>query len=399
MDRFAFVGHSPFTRILDAQRTHCSAVIVDAGPEMKPVGSGPELVACAPGARWLAMIGLALAACAFCAPAARAADPGRACSSSVSLAAGIGDNAGMVFVPGGAFVMGSDSEQPEERYTHLVRVDGFWIDTHEVTNAEFATFVEATGYITQAERKDNPGAAVFVAPTELTRGNDITQWWEFRDDANWRAPAGGDSSIIGKENHPVVDVTYEDALAYAKWRGHDLPTEAEWEFASRGGQRYAAGASDAYDRGRPTANTWQGVFPVLNTGEDGYPGTAPVGCFTPNAYGLYDMIGNVWEWTSDWYRRGHARQPAVNPTGPAAPVVFDLGRSPSKVIKGGSFLCASNYCARYRTSSRQPQEVDLGTTHVGFRTIRRVAPAQTTQQSRQSTTLQADVLPGMVPPR
>lgn len=278
----------------------------------------------------------------------------------------------MAFIPGGTFVMGSDRQLPEERFTHLVRVDGFWMDTHEVTNAEFAEFVRATGYVTAAERKGTSGAAVFVAPTRPVRGNDISQWWQFKADANWRHPEGASSDLHGRDNHPVVDVTYDDALAYAKWRGRELPTEAEWEYASRGGSREEVGASGAYSTsGKPLANTWQGVFPVLNTGEDGFIGTAPVGCFNANAYGLFDMIGNVWEWTSDWYRRGHASESVVNPQGPAGPVRLERGHTPARVIKGGSFLCASNYCARYRSTSRQPQEIDLGTTNVGFRTILR----------------------------
>jgi len=293
------------------------------------------------------------------------------CKGVATLTSGSSQHRGMVFVPGGAFVMGADHYLPEERSTHLVRVDGFWMDATEVTNAEFARFIRATGYVTTAERKESGGAAVFTTPAQLTRGGDISQWWQFKDDANWRRPEGTGSTIEARDNHPVVNVSYADALAYAKWLGHDLPTEAEWEYASRGGHREEIGTSDAYENGKPLANTWQGVFPVLNTGEDGFIGTAPVGCFKPNAYGLYDMIGNVWEWTSDWYRGGHPREAAVNPQGPPGTVRIEPGRAPSKVIKGGSFLCASNYCARYRSTSRQPQEADLGTTHVGFRTILR----------------------------
>jgi formylglycine-generating enzyme len=298
-----------------------------------------------------------------------------------------GEKSGMVFVPGGVFTMGSERERPEERYTHLVRVDGFWIDTHEVTNDQFAAFVDATGYVTQAERKPKidrvaagndpgPGAAVFIAPTDFARGGDLTQWWQFVEGANWRHPEGPGSTIEGRETHPVVAITYADALAYAKWRGHELPTEAEWEYASRGGRGEGEGTSGAYENGKPVANTWQGIFPVLNSDADGYAGSAPVGCFKPNGYGLHDMIGNVWEWTSDWYRRAHDRKPAVNPAGPSAPVRFDAARRPSKVIKGGSYLCAFNYCARYRSTARQPQEPDLGAAHIGFRTVLRVPYAQ-----------------------
>ncbi|MDH4983003.1 formylglycine-generating enzyme family protein [Hyphomicrobium sp. D-2] len=280
-----------------------------------------------------------------------------------------GDKTGMVYVPGGAFIMGSDRQLPEERSAHTVEVSGFWIDSREVTNAQFAEFVRATGYITHAERANNPGSAVFVAPSELPQGARTSQWWKYIESANWRQPEGEGSSIEGRERHPVVHVTYEDALAYANWRGHDLPTEAEWEYAARGGDREEIGARTAYDGEKPIANTWQGVFPVLNTAEDGFVGTAPVGCFSPNGYGLYDMIGNVWEWTSDWYRRGHVNVAAVNPKGPPGLAPLAPGSAPSRVIKGGSHLCAANYCARYRTTSRQPQEADLGTSHVGFRTV------------------------------
>ena len=289
-----------------------------------------------------------------------------------------GDKAGMVFVGGGSFVMGSDRQRPEERSSHVVKVDGFWIDQHEVTNTQFASFVGATGYKTLAERGvdpktqqslNAPGSVLFIPPTNFDdRGR--TQWWKYVNGANWRAPEGPGSSIKGKENHPVVHVAYEDALAYASWLGRELPTEAQWEFAARGGKQ-GDDWSQAFDAdGKPIANSWQGVFPAFNTQEDGYGGTAPVGCFLPNAYGLYDMIGNVWEWANDWYVPGHPREPVVNPTGPnILRVRLAAGASPSKVIKGGSFLCSPNFCSRYRTSARQPQEADLSAGHIGFRTV------------------------------
>jgi sulfatase modifying factor 1 len=210
-----------------------------------------------------------------------------------------------------------------------VRVDGFWIDRHEVTNAQFREFVTAAGYVTLAERGLDPathpgmpkellapGSVVFIPPTNVASGGRITQWWQYVPGANWREPTGPGSSIAGKDNHPVVHVAYEVALAYARWRGRELPTEAQWEFAARGGRDGEDDWSSAFDaEGKPIANTWQGVFPVYNTNEDGYAGTAPVGCFKPNGYSLYDMIGNVWEWTSDWYRPGHPREKAINPTG------------------------------------------------------------------------------------
>jgi formylglycine-generating enzyme len=315
---------------------------------------------------------------------AGATSPIADCKSYSGMPAGEGEKAGMVFVPGGGFIMGSDRDRPEERFSHEVRVDGFWIDQHEVTNAEFAAFVKATNYVTLAERGLDPkthpgmtadllapGSVTFVPPVKVDRGNDITQWWQYIKGANWRAPQGPGSSIEGKENHPVVHVGYEDALAYAKWRGHELPTEAQWEYAARGGRPIGEEWSEAFDaNGKPIANTWQGVFPVYNSDKDGYVGTAPIGCFPPNAYGLYDMIGNVWEWTTDWYVPSHRREAALNPSGPSMlEVRAAAGQSPSKVIKGGSYLCASNFCSRYRASARQPQEVDLSAGHLGFRTV------------------------------
>jgi formylglycine-generating enzyme len=305
------------------------------------------------------------------------------CAAYSGLPPGSHDTAGMTFIEAGTFTMGSDRQQPEERFTHVARVDGFWIDRHEVTNAQFKQFVDATGYATLAERgldaKANPGvpkellapgSMVFAQPSDV-RGREISQWWQYVSGANWKQPNGHGSSIAGKENHPVVHVAYEDALAYAVWRGRSLPTEAQWEFAARGGRDGEDDWSSAFDAdGKPIANTWQGIFPLYNTNEDGYAATAPVGCFQPNGYGLYDMIGNVWEWTSDWYRAGHPREEAVNPRGPEPQdIPLARGQSPSRVIKGGSYLCASNYCARYRPAARQPQEVDLGAAHIGFRTI------------------------------
>jgi formylglycine-generating enzyme required for sulfatase activity len=288
----------------------------------------------------------------------------------------------MVFVPGGTFAMGSDRQHPEERFTHAVRLDGFWIDRHEVTNAQFQKFVAATGYVTLAERGPDPnahaglsddvsgpGSVVFASPAKL--GRDMSRWWRYQKGANWREPEGPGSTIAGRESYPVVHVAYEDAAAYARWLGGELPTEAQWEFAARGGRTGEQDWMSAFDAdGKPIANTWQGVFPVYNTAEDGYAGVAPAGCFPPNGYGLYDMIGNVWEWTSDWYRPGHSRDAADNPAGPGLPDLhLAAGALPSRVIKGGSYLCSSNYCARYRPTARQPQEVDLSAGHLGFRTV------------------------------
>lgn len=312
------------------------------------------------------------------------------CDAYSGLPAEEGETAGMAFISGGTFRMGSERHQPEERFTHVVRVDGFWIDRHEVTNAQFKQFVDATGYITLAERgldpnahpnvsKDLlvPGSVVFVQPTDLRQVVRITQGWQYVAGASWRQPTGPGSPIAGKENHPVVNVAYEDALAYARWRGRSLPTEAQWEFAARGGRDGEDDWSSAFDaEGKPIANTWQGIFPVLNTKDDGYAGTAPVGCFKPNGYGLYDMIGNVWEWTSDWYRPGHSRETAVNATGPDfVSIRVPAGQSASRVIKGGSHLCSSNYCSRYRPAARQPQEINLSAAHLGFRTVVNKPPA------------------------
>jgi formylglycine-generating enzyme required for sulfatase activity len=323
------------------------------------------------------------------APATLAAETGSPspianCSTYSGLPKENGEKTGMVFIKGGSFVMGSDQERPEERFSHPVKIDDFWIDQHEVTNAEFATFVEATGYKTLAERGVDPkthstmsgdvlapGSVTFIQPTRLDRGGDLTQWWQYVKGTNWREPDGPGSSIEGKANHPVVHVAYEDALAYAKWRGRELPTEAQWEYAARGGLEPGEEWSQAFDKdGKPIANSWQGIFPVYNSEQDGFAGRAPVGCFPPNGYGLYDMIGNVWELTSDWYVPSHRREAALNPSGPSlVDVRVAAGQSPSKVIKGGSYLCSHNFCSRYRASARQPQEVDLSAGHLGFRTV------------------------------
>jgi sulfatase modifying factor 1 len=328
-------------------------------------------------------LGVALAAAGLDGGRALAGSAIEDCKTYSGVPDGEGETAGMAFVPGGSFVMGSDRERPEERFSHEVTVDGFWIDRHEVTNAQFAQFVAATGYKTLAERGIDPkthpgmeelsapGSILFVQPTKLARGGDITQWWQYVKGANWREPEGPGSSIEGKENHPVVHVAFEDALAYARWKGRELPTEAQWEFAARGGRGPDQDWTMAYDAdGKPLANSWQGIFPVYNTEEDGYAGTAPAGCFPPNPYGLYDMLGNVWELTADWYVPRHRRVATLNPDGPS---MLELrtaaGQPPAKVIKGGSYLCAHNYCSRYRPTARQPQEADLSAGHVGFRTV------------------------------
>lgn len=254
-----------------------------------------------------------------------------------------------VNISGGATRVGSNTAEREERPEREVVIDTFNIDATEVTNAQFRDFVSQTGYVSDAE-KPQPGfgvagAAVFTMPSATS-----PNWWRFVEGANWQNPEGPDSSIEGRESDPVVQVSYADAKAYATWAGRRLPTEFEWEHAAKGGSdtRYVWG-EEKNPNGQQMANIWQGAFPVKNTNEDGYPLRAPVGCFPPNTYGLYDMIGNVWEWTDTQYR--------------------DTDGEPTYVIKGGSFLCADNYCRRYRASARQPQEAGFSTNHIGFRTV------------------------------
>jgi formylglycine-generating enzyme len=296
--------------------------------------------------------------------------------------------AGMVWIPGGTFLMGSNRHYPEEQPPRYAKVSGFWIDRTEVTNAQFSTFVAATGYKTVAERGLNakdypglppealrPGSMVFFAPPANARIRmDMTSWWRYVPGADWRHPTGPSSSIAGKDNHPVVHVAYADAEAYAKWAGRALPTEAEWEYAARGGlngKEFAWG-DEQTPQGEWMANSWQGMFPFEDEKADGHHGTAPVGCFKPNGYGIFDTIGNVWEWASDWYRPGHNFDDGdIDPAGP--PMMTATAGGPVRVIKGGSWLCAPNFCARYRPAARQPQEADLGASHIGFRTVLRAA--------------------------
>ena len=300
----------------------------------------------------------------------------------------------MVWVEGGEFLMGSDHHYPEERPVHRVRVDGFRIDRTPVTNGEFRRFVEATGYVTFAEiapdGKNYPGALphmlragslVFTPPRRAVNLTDWSQWWQFKFGAFWRRPYGPDSSLAGLEEHPVVHIAYRDAEAYAKWAGKELPTEAEWEFAARGGLEGAeyAWGDEFMPQQRHMANTWQGEFPHENTRADGFTRTSPVTSYPPNGYGLYDMIGNVWEWTTDWYGARHEESSASgccaseNPRGAAEGGSYDPCmpeiRIPRKVLKGGSHLCAPNYCRRYRPAARHAEPIDTSTSHVGFRCI------------------------------
>lgn len=307
---------------------------------------------------------------------------------------------GMVWIPGGQFAMGCESEGEsfctlegskltgDAQPIHQVRVDGFWMDQTEVTNEQFEEFVEATAYRTVAERpltvEEFPGvpledlaagSAVFTPPRDLVPLTDALQWWSFIPGANWRHPSGPDSDLKGKENYPVVHLAYEDAQAYAKWAGKRLPTEAEWEFAARGGleQKFFAWGDEFKPGGQWMANTHQGQFPVQDLGLDGFSGIAPVGQFPPNAYGLYDMSGNVWEWCTDWYRADYYQQfadsPAINPQGPDSPLDPDEPSALKRVHKGGSFLCSDSYCTRYMVGTRGKGEVRTGTNHLGFRCV------------------------------
>ena len=303
----------------------------------------------------------------------------------------------MILVPGGKFLMGSDQFYPEERPVHEVTVDGFWIDKYEVTNDDYERFVSDTRYVTLAERPLNPkdfpgapaenlvpGSMVFRKSSGPVDLKNYANWWYWTTGANWRHPSGARSSIQGLEKHPVVHVAYEDAEAYAKWAGEDLPTEAEWEFAARGGLNAAkfTWGNDDVQLTSPKANTWQGEFPWQNLLIDKYEGTSPVGSYEPNGYGLYDMAGNVWEWTSDWYVPNLDERalgfksccmPTKNPRVISPDASYDPGqpqfRIPRKVVKGGSHLCAPNYCLRYRPAARQPQMTDTGMSHLGFRCI------------------------------
>ena len=296
--------------------------------------------------------------------------------------------AGMVWVPGGEFYMG-DEELQDAQPVHKVYVDGFWMDRHEVTNEQYAAFVAATGYVTVAEQKPDPKEFPGVPPEGLKPFSIVfkkpgkndpydlgthTGWWDVGYGASWKHPEGPGSTIKGREKYPVVHICYDDAVAYCQWAGKRLPTEAEWEFAARGGldrKKYAWG-DDLTPDGKHQANIWQGEFPVENTKGDGHEGAAPVGSYPPNGYGLHDMAGNVWEWCADWYHPDYyADSPAKNPPGPIAG--YDpLEQGPNsmkRAQRGGSFLCAENYCTRYVVGSRGKGEPSSAQSHVGFRTV------------------------------
>jgi formylglycine-generating enzyme required for sulfatase activity len=292
----------------------------------------------------------------------------------------------MVWIPGGTFAMGSDRHYPEEAPVREVTVDGFWMDQHPVTNLEFTRFVKDTGHVTWAEQEPDPahypdaqedmlfaGSIVFQKSDGPVDLSNHLNWWAWVRGADWRHPDGPESSLQGRERHPVVHVAFSDAEAYAAWAGKELPSEAEWEYAARGGLDRAefAWGDEFTPKGKPMANTWQGEFPYENTLLDGHEGTSPVGRFPPNGYGLYDVAGNVWEWTTDWYAAngsaaspccsGDPRAASVDPNDPAA--------IPRRVMKGGSHLCAPNYCRRYRPAARMAQAIDTSTNHLGFRCL------------------------------
>ena len=309
----------------------------------------------------------------------------------------------MVPIPGGTFLMGSDEFYPEERPAHRVFVDAFHMDAYPVTVAEFARFVDATRYVTVAERPPNvsdyagvepsllvPGSLVFRPPAHRVSLHDPRLWWSYVAGACWHRPEGADSSIRGRETHPVTHVAYEDAASYARWAGKALPTEAEWERAARGGLEGAMftwGNEHAPD-GRAMANTWQGEFPWQNLATDGWTGTSPVGSYPANGYALFDMAGNVWEWTSDFYTPHHMadatkaccvpRNPRVESAAWSAHAGQPDGLIPRRVLKGGSYLCAPNYCLRYRPAARQGEAVETSTSHIGFRCIVRAVDGQST---------------------
>ena len=308
------------------------------------------------------------------------------------------DNKNMVLIPGGVFSMGGDGDGWKDEFPkHKVEIDSFWMDINEVTNNQFLEFVNSTGYITTAERNIDwnqikkdlppntpkpddsylvPSSLVFFPTSGAVNLNDVSQWWKFINGANWRQPQGPGSNIDGKGNHPVVHVSWYDAIAYCEWAGSRLPTEAEWEYASRGGiidATFSWGNEDL-DEGKLKANTWNGNFPYSNSKDDGFIYTADVRSFEPNGYGLFDMSGNVWEWCSDWYDENYyysvSEILSINPQGPPKSYDSNEPYAQKKVSRGGSFLCHKSYCTGYRNSMRMKSTPDTSSMHTGFRTVR-----------------------------
>lgn len=337
-------------------------------------------------------------------PSSRASIIATTGSALPAVVRGEGEYAGMVLIPAGSYQMGAvdgdAAARPDERPRHLVVVEQFWMDETEVTNAQFRAFVKATGYLTTAERKPVweemkkqlpagtpkppdeilvPGSLVFRAPERPVPLDNPAYWWEWKPGASWRRPEGPGSSLEGREEYPVVHVSWDDAVAYAKWAGKRLPTEAEWEWAARGGLSEAvyAWGNDSIDLGPPRANTWQGTFPTQNTLRDKFERAAPVRSFQPNGYGLYDISGNVWEWCQDWYRHDYYQSTnrpdgVTNPSGPTSSFDPDEPTVPKRVQRGGSFLCHDSYCASYRVAARMKSSPDTGLLHSGFRCVKEV---------------------------
>ena len=306
---------------------------------------------------------------------------------------------GMVHIPGGQFMMGADNEQAakDEYPKHSVSVNDFWMDEHEVTNAQFLEFIEATGYITTAEKKPDweqlkkqlpagtpkpdesqlvAASLVFTPTSGKVELNDYSQWWRWVPGADWKHPDGPGSDIKGKEDYPVIHVSWDDAMAYCKWAGKRLPTEAEWEFAARGGliNNVYPWGSEHVNKGKPKANSWEGSFPDKNTGFDGFISLAPVKSFPANGYKLYDMAGNVWEWCSDWYRDDYYQsvnspQGIKDPKGPADSYDPEEPTIPKHVTRGGSFMCNDSYCSGYRASRRMKTSFDSSMSNLGFRCV------------------------------
>lgn len=309
---------------------------------------------------------------------------------------------GMVLIPAGEFSMGSSGESamPNERPVRTIKLSAFFMDETEVTNAQFKAFVDATGYVTTAEKKPEweelkkqlppgtqkpddallvAGSLVFVPPSKPVGTEDVSQWWKWTPGACWKHPEGPGTDLKDRDNHPVVHVSWYDAEAYAKWANKRLPTEAEWEYAARGGlvgKRYAWGDEPLNDEVRDRGNVWQGTFPHRNTKADGWERTSPVKTYPANAWGLYDVAGNVWEWCSDWYRADEYKRTAsvmVNPPGPKDSLDPNEPYTPKRIVRGGSFLCHQSYCESYRTAARRGTSPDTGMSHTGFRCVRSVS--------------------------